>query len=168
MVLKQGWTGRFYEDFEVGDVYRHPYGRTVTETDNVWFTLLTMNTAQIHFNNHLSERTEFRKPLVNSAFTLALVAGLSVSDLSENAVANLGWGEIKLPNPVFVGDTLYAESEILGKRESKSRSHAGIVNVRTKGYNQDGKLVIEYTRTFMVYKRGHSPRNGIFPTPQPD
>ncbi|MFQ5761526.1 MAG: MaoC family dehydratase [Candidatus Bathyarchaeia archaeon] len=163
MTLKRGWEGRFYEDFEIGDVYRHPYGRTVTETDNVWFTLLTMNTAQLHFNRHYAEQTEFKKPLVNSTFTLALVAGMSVMDLSENAVANLGWGDIKLPNPVFAGDTLYAESEVLEKRESKSRPHAGIVTVKTRGLNQDGKIVIEYTRTVMVYKREHSPRKNLFP-----
>lgn len=165
MGIKPGWEGRFYEDFEVGDIYRHRLGRTISEVDNTWFTLLTMNTNSSHFNVEYAKRMEFGKLLVNSAFTLALVAGLSVSDLSENAVANLGWGEITLPHPVHVGDTLYAESEVLEKRESRSRPHAGIVKVKTRGLNQDGIVVIEYTRTFMVYKRDAAPARNLFPTP---
>jgi len=165
MGLKRAWEGRFYEDFEVGDVYRSRLGRTISEVDNTWFTLLTMNTNQSHFNAEYARRMEFGKLLVNSAFTLALVAGLSVTDLSENAVANLGWGEITLPHPVYVGDTLYAESEVLDKRESRSRPYAGIVSVRTRGLNQHGVVVIEYTRTFMVYKRADAPVRSLFPTP---
>jgi acyl dehydratase len=167
MAMKPGWEGRFYEDFEVGDVYRSRLGRTISEVDNTWFTLLTMNTNQSHFNAEYARRMEFGQLLVNSAFTLALVAGLSVTDLSENAVANLGWGEIKLPHPVYVGDTLYAESEVLDKRESRSRPHAGIVSVRTRGFNQHGVVVIEYTRTFMVYRRAHAPVRSLFPVRAP-
>jgi itaconyl-CoA hydratase len=156
--VKEGWRGRFYEDFEVGDVYRHPLGRTVTTTDNIWFTLLTQNTAPVHFDRHYAEQTEFGKPLVNSTFTLALVTGQSVTDISQNVMANLGWEEVRLPNPVFEGDTIYSESEVLEKRESKSRPNVGIVTVQTCGFNQDGTVVISFKRTLMVYKRGQAPR----------
>ncbi|MFQ5852571.1 MAG: MaoC family dehydratase [Candidatus Binatia bacterium] len=156
---KEGWKGRYYEDFEVGDVYRCPLGRTVTETDNIWFTLLTLNTNQIHFNEEYAKKTEFGRRLVDSTFTLALVTGMSVSDLTMNAVANLAWDEIRLPKPVFEGDTIYEESEVLSKRESKSRPYAGIVTVQTKGLNQENETVIQFKRTFMVYKQGHSPRD---------
>lgn len=158
------WQGRFYEDFAVGDVYRHPFGRTVTTTDNLWFSLLTQNTAPIHVDHHYSAQTEFGRPLVDSTFTVALVTGQSVMDISQNVIANLGWDEIRLPHPVFEGDTIYSESEVLTKRESRSRPHAGIVTVRTTGYNQDGTIVITFTRTVMVYKRGHSPASSR-PTP---
>jgi acyl dehydratase len=164
MNVKKGWNGRFYEDFEVGDIYPHPLGRTVTKNDNIWFTMLTQNTNPIHFDEVYAQNTEFGKPLVNSTFTLALVTGQSVSDLSQNVVANLGWDNIRLPNPVFEGDTIYSYSEVLEKRESKSRNNVGIVKVRTIGYNQNGKVVIEFERTFMVYKREGAPdsRNKIF------
>ena len=148
------WRGRFYEDFDVGDVYQSRLGRTITEADNIWFTCLTMNTNQIHFNDHLAERGLFGKPLVNSAFTLALVTGLTVPDTSENAAANLAWTDIKLPKPVFVGDTVWAESEITDLRESKSNPSVGIVSMRCRGVNQRREVVIEFRRTFMVYKRG--------------
>jgi acyl dehydratase len=157
-VVKPGWSGRVFEDFEVGDVYRHPLGRTVLEADNTWFTLLTMNTNPIHFDTAYAAETEFKRPLVNSAFTLALVLGQSVTDLSQNVMANLGWDEIRLTHPVFAGDTIYSQSEVLEKRESQSRPHAGIVSVRTTGFNQDGTVLIDYKRTFMVYKRGHVPQ----------
>ncbi len=147
--------GRYYEDFTVGDTYEHRPGRTITEADNIWFTLLTMNTHPLHFDNHYCSFTEFGKPLVNSAFTLSVVAGMSVSDTSQKAVANLGWGNISLPAPVFVGDTIYAESEVLGKRESKSRPTAGIVTVRTAGRKADGTLFMQFERSFLVPKRGH-------------
>ena len=152
-VAPKEWRGRFYEDLEIGDVYRSRLGRTISEADNVWFTCLTLNTNQIHFNVPYAERTQFGKPLVNSAFTLALVLGLTVPDTSENAAANLGWGEITLPNPVFVGDTLWAESEITATRESRSNPSVGIVSMRCRGINQRREVVIEFTRTFMVYKR---------------
>ena len=153
MTAPKEWRGRFYEDFDIGDVFRSRLGRTVLDVDNVWFTNLTMNTNQIHFNDEFARRTEFGKPLVDSTFTLALVMGLSVTDTSENAAANLGWGDIKLPKPVFAGDTLWAESEVLTVRESKSRPSVGIVSVRTRGVNQRREVVIEFTRTFMIYKR---------------
>ena len=147
--------GRDYEDFTIGDVYEHRPGRTVTEADNVWFTLLTMNQHPLHFDSVYAAKSQFGKPLVNSAFTLALVTGLSVSDVSQRAIANLGWTDIKLPAPVFVGDTVYAESEVLAKRESASRPHQGIVTVRTSGKNQEGTVVIVFERTILVPKRGH-------------
>lgn len=147
------WRGRFYEDFEIGDMYRSRMGRTVTQADNVWFTCLTMNTNQAHFNTHFAEATEFGRPLVNSCLTLAIVTGLSVPDTSENAQANLAWSDIELPTPVFEGDTLWAESEILDKRESRSRPNVGIISVRTRGVNQNGVTVMRYRRTYMVYKR---------------
>jgi itaconyl-CoA hydratase len=158
MTVKPGWTGRVFEDFIVGDVYEHPLGRTILEADNVWFSCLTMNTNPIHFDGEYAARTEFGKRLVNSCFTLSLVTGQSTMDLTMNAVANLGWDEVRLPHPVFEGDTIYARSEVLGARESKSRPKVGIVRVKTTGVNQDGTAVIEFARTFMVWKRGHVPR----------
>jgi acyl dehydratase len=158
MAVKKGWTGRVFEDFEVGDVYEHPLGRTILAADNTWFTLLTMNTNPIHFDANYTSKTEFGKPLVNSCLTLAIVTGQSVIDLSQNVMANLGWDEIRLPNPVFEGDTIYAKSEVLEKRESKSRPNVGIVGVKTTGLNQNGAVVIEFKRTFMVYKRDHVPK----------
>jgi itaconyl-CoA hydratase len=157
MGIKPGWTGRVFEDFETGDIYEHPLGRTVTQADNVWFTCVTMNTNPIHFDAEYASRTEFKRPLVNSCFTLALVTGQSVIDLTINAVANLGWDEVRLPNPLFEGDTVYAKSEVLETRESTSRPNVGIVKVRTTGLNQHGTPVIEFTRTFMIWKRGHTP-----------
>ena len=157
MAVKDGWRGRFFEDFEVGDVYRHPLGRTVTETDNVWFTLLTQNTAPVHFDRHYAAQTEFGRPLVDSTFTVALVTGQSVTDVSQNVMANLGWDEVRLPAPVFEGDTIYSQSEVLETRGSRSRPNVGIVTVRTTGFNQDGTVVITFRRTVMVYRRGHSP-----------
>jgi len=157
MPIKQGWTGRVFEDFDVGDVYEHPLGRTIHAADNAWFSLLTMNTNPVHFDAAFAARTEFGKPLVNSCLTLAIVTGQSVTDLSQNAIANLGWDQVRLPHPVFEGDTIYARSEVLETRESKSRPHAGIVRVKTTGLNQNGDTVLAFTRTFMVYKRGHVP-----------
>ena len=157
--------GRYFEDFEIGDVYRHPLGRTITSTDNTWFTLLTQNTAPIHFDHHYAAQTEFGQPLVNSTLTLALVTGQSVTDISQNVIANLAWDEVRLPNPVFEGDTVYSQSEVLEKRESRSRPTAGIVTIRTTGFKQDGSVVITFKRTVMVYRRGHAPR---IPTPGVD
>ncbi len=150
--------GRYFEDFQVGDVYEHPYGRTITESDNVWFSTLTLNNNPLHIDAAFAAQTEFGRPLVNSTFTLALVVGLSVEDISENAVANLGWDKVRLPHPVFVGDTVYAESAVRDKRESRSRPNAGIVTFHSRGYNQDGKIVIEFERSVLIYKRGASPR----------
>lgn len=148
--------GRHYEDFEVGHIYEHRPGRTLTETDNIWFTLLTMNTHPLHFDNAYAEKSEFKKPLVNSCLTLSIVVGMSVSDVSQKAIGNLGWNDIKLTAPVFVGDTLYAESHVLGKRESASRPTQGIVTVRTVGKKSDGTEVISFERTVLVPKRGHA------------
>ena len=159
------WRGRFLEDFEVGQVFRSRLGRTLTETDNVWFTCLTMNTNQLHFNAAHAERTRWGRPLVNSCLTLGLVTGLSVPDTSENAAANLAWTDISLPAPVYVGDTLFAESEILEVRESESNPHVGIVGMRTRGLNQRGETVIEFRRTFMVYRREAPEAGSVFPAP---
>ena len=153
--------GRYYEDFEVGAIYEHRPGRTINEADNSWFTLLTMNTHPLHFDTEYASHSEFGKPLVNSCLTLSIVAGMSVSDTSQKAIANLGWTDIKMPHPVFVGDTLYAESEVLEKRESNSRPTQGIVSVRTLGKNQDGAVVMCYDRSFLVPKRGHGVEDKI-------
>jgi len=154
--------GRFFEDFKVGDVYRHAMGRTLSETDNTWFTLLTCNTNEIHFNADFAAHTEFGRPLMNSCLTLSLVTGLSVEDISQHIVANLGWDKVTLPAPVFAGDTVYAESEVLEARASKSRPGQGIVRVHTKGFNQDGTVVIEFDRTVLVHSRETAP-----PRPHP-
>ena len=146
--------GRCFEDFAVGDVYEHWPGRTITEADNVWFTLLTMNTHPLHFDAAYAAGTEFGKPLVNSCLTLSMVVGMSVSDISQNAVANLGWTDIRLPAPVFVGDTLYARSEVIAVRPSKSRPGQGVVTVRTTGRKADGTEVISFERTVLVAGRG--------------
>lgn len=161
----EGWRGRFYEDLVVGDLYRFHLGRTVTEADNVWFTMLTLNTNQIHFNADYAARTEFGRPLINSGLTVALVLGMSVHDVSQNVLANLGWKEIELPHPVFAGDTLYVESVVLSKRLSRSRPEAGIVTVKTRGLNQDGRECISFTRTFLVYRREAGMKMQRFPEP---
>lgn len=164
MPMREGWRGRFYEDFAIGDIYRHPLGRTITATDDAWFTLLTQNTNPLHFDAHYAAQTEFGRPLVDSTFTLALVTGQSVTDVSQNALANLGWDNVRLTSPVFEGDTIYSQSEVLATRESKSRPNVGIVTVRTTGYNQRGEVVIAFKRTVMVYKRGHGPQIPALPT----
>ena len=148
--------GRYFEDFRVGDTYEHRPGRTISEADNTWFTLLTMNQHPIHFDAEYAKKSEFKKPLVVSTLTVSILVGMSVSDVSQKAIANLGWKEIKLPKPVFVGDTLYAESTVLGKRESASRPTAGLVTVKTIGKNQDGKVVCTFLRTVLIAKQGHS------------
>lgn len=149
--------GRTFEEFTVGDVYEHRPGRTITENDNVWFTLLTMNTHPSHFDHVYAARTEFKRPLVNSPLTVAILVGMSVSDVSQKAVANLGWKEIRMTAPVFAGDTLYAETEVIEKRESKSRPEQGLVTVKTTGRNQDGVVVCDFLRTMLVWKTGFGP-----------
>lgn len=146
--------GRYYEDFQVGHIYEHRPGRTITDTDNVHFTLLTMNTHPAHFDYEFAKKTEFKKPLVCSPLTVALMVGMSVSDTSQKAVANLGWDKIRLTHPLFPGDTLYAESEVLGKKESASRPEQGIVTIKTIGKNQDDKVVCTFERTMLIWKRG--------------
>jgi len=163
MVVKNGWQGRYFEDFEPGDVYQHPLGRTISEADNTWFTLLTMNTNQAHFNDVYARKSEFGKPLVVSTLTVAIAVGQSVTDLTQNAFANLGWEDIKMAHPVFAGDTLWSESIVLSKRESSSRPKAGIVTVHTRTLNQDGKEVCSFERTFYVYRNGAEELDDIFP-----
>ena len=153
----RGWEGRFLEDFRVGDVYRHAHGRTITQTDNTWFSLLTNNPHDVHSNADYASKTEFGKPLVVSTLTLAIVTGLSVPDVSQNAVANLGWENVRLTAPVFAGDTIYAESEVLEVRPSRSRPTQGIVRVRTRGFNQDGVTILEFERAVLVYTRAGRP-----------
>ncbi|MFQ6024574.1 MAG: MaoC family dehydratase [Acidiferrobacterales bacterium] len=148
--------GRYFEDFKVGDIYEHRPGRTISEADNTWFTLLTMNTNPLHFDAAYAAKSEFGRPLINSALTLAMVAGMSVSDLSQKAIANLGWDKIRLTAPVYAGDTIYAESEVLTTRESESRPNQGIVTVKTTGKKADGNVFMTYERTFLVPKRGHA------------
>jgi acyl dehydratase len=159
--------GRYFEDFVTGDVYRHAAGRTVTTTDNMWFSLLTQNTARTHIDHHYAAQTEFGAPLVNSCFTLSLVTGQSVLDVSLNVFANLGWDEVRLPNPVYEGDTIYSGSEVLAVRESQSRPEVGVVTVRTTGYNQRGVTVCTFTRTLLVYKRDSAPQPPRPPIPGP-
>lgn len=146
--------GRYFEDFTAGDIYEHRPGRTITETENTWFTLLTMNTHPMHFDAEYAKHSEFGRCIICSPFTVALMVGMSVTDVSQKAIANLGWSEIKLTFPLFAGDTLVAESEVIGKRESQSRPNAGIVTVKTRGFNQDEKLVCEFERTMLIAKRG--------------
>lgn len=165
MAVVKGWVGRYFEDFQIGDIYRSRLGRTITEADNIWFTLVTNNSNQIHFNSEYAKRTEWRKPLVNSALTLSIVAGLGVVDVSENGFA-LGWDGITLPHPLFAGDTLYCQQEVIEVRESKSRPQMGIVKVRTLGIQQEGRVVIDYARNIMVWKRAHAPNVNFFPEPQ--
>jgi itaconyl-CoA hydratase len=150
-------SGLYYEDFQPGDTFQHRPGRTVLDTDNVWFTLLTLNGQQVHFDAAYAANTEWKKLLVDSTFTLALLTGMSVRTVSAKVVANLGWDKVKASHPVFAGDTLYAESTILHKRESKSRPTQGIVTVSTRGINQNGDEVMSFERTMLVYRRGHSP-----------
>ena len=148
--------GRCFEDFEVGAVYEHRPGRTISEADNTWFTLLTMNQHPLHIDAAYAANSEFGRPVVNSALTLAIVTGMSVSDISQKAIANLGWDKIRLTAPVFAGDTVYAESEVLSMRESKSRPNQGVVTVRTTGRKADGTVFMTFERTVLVPKRGHS------------
>jgi acyl dehydratase len=156
--------GMFYEDFEVGRIYAHRMGRTMIEADNAWLTLIALGINQVHFNDYYSAQTPFKKPIIASPFTLAVVTGLSAAEFGQNTMANLGWNEVKLPHPVFVGDTIYARSKVTGKRESASRPYAGIVNLVTEGFNQDGTIVMTFSRNLMAYKRGHAP-SAHMPTP---
>lgn len=149
--------GRYYEDFVVGHIYEHRPGRTITEADNTWFTLLTMNTHPVHFDFEFAAKTEFKKPLVCSTLTVAIMTGQSVSDVSQKALANLGWKDIRLTKPVFAGDTLYSETEVLEKRESAKRPEQGIVTIRTIGKNQNGDVVCTFDRVMLIWKRGFGP-----------
>lgn len=157
--------GRCFDDFVPGAILRHELGRTISAADNTWFTLLTVNSNPVHFDAHYASQTEFGKPLVNSTLTLAVVTGISVSDISHHAI-NLGWDEVRLPHPLFEGDTLYAETEVLSARPSKSRPNMGVVEVKTTGFNQNGVVVIEYRRSILIYKRGHEPQPAKRATPE--
>ena len=148
--------GRALEDFTVGDVYEHRPGRTITEADNIQFSLLTMNSHPLHCDHAFAAKSEFGRPLVNSALTLAIVVGMTVNDVSAKSVANLGWREIKLTAPVFPGDTVYARSEVLSVREPKSRPTQGIVTTRTEGYKADGTVFMTFERASLIPKRGHT------------
>ncbi len=163
MAKVAGWQGRFFDDFTIGDLYQHPLGRTLTETDNTWFSLLTMNTNQMHFNTQYAEKSEFGRPIVVSTLTVAIAVGQSVTDLTQNAFANLGWTDIKMTHPVFAGDTLWSESIVTAKRESASRPGAGIVTVKTRTINQNGTEVCSFFRTFYVHRRGADAVTDIFP-----
>ena len=148
--------GRYFEDFAVGEIYEHRPGRTISEADNTWFTLLTMNQHPLHFDFAYAAKSEFGRPLVNSCLTLSIVVGMSVSDISQKAIGNLGWDDIRLVAPVFIGDTIYAESEVLAKRESAKRPTQGVVTVRTTGRKADGTVFMTFERTVLVPKRGHA------------
>ncbi len=156
--------GMFFEDFEVDRIYAHRLGRTMIDADNTWFSLLTLGINQIHFNDDYSSRTPFGKPIIASPFTLAVVTGISATEFGQNTVANLGWMDVELPKPVFAGDTIYARSKVLSKRESASRPYAGIVEVQSEGFNQDGVIVLTFRRKLMVYRQGHAP-SAQLPTP---
>jgi len=166
--LASGWQGRFFEDFAVGDVYKHPYGRTVTKTDNVWFTNLTMNVNPMHFNEAYAAATEFGERLVDGTFVIALAVGMSVVDVSANATANLGYDDVRHHAPVYHGDTIFAESEVVDKRESDSRDPVGIVTTELRAYNQDGELVLSLERTPMVLKRAAAEPSAAAPTGWPE
>ncbi len=155
MTVHEPYIGRYYEEFHTGDIFKHWPGRTISEADNTWFTLLTMNKHPVHFDHNFAKKQMFEKPLVNSTLTLSIVVGMSVAETSQNAISNLGWENIKIPGPVFHGDTIYAESEIIDKRESKSRPDAGIVSFETRAYNQDNNLIMSFIRTILVKRLGY-------------
>src|ERR1044072_9356647 len=146
--------GRYFEDFAVGEIYEHRPGRTISEADNTWFTLLTMNQHPLHFDFEYAAKSEFGKPLVNSCLRLSIVTGMSVSDISQKAIGNLGWNDVKLLSPVYVGDTIYAESEVLSMREAQKRPTQAIVSVRTTGKKADGTVFMTFERTILAPKRG--------------
>ncbi len=166
--LVAGWQGRYFEDFEPGDVYKHPYGRTVTETDNVWLTNVTMNVNPIHFNEAYAAETEFGERLVDGLFVISLAVGMSVVDVSANATANLGYDDVRHHAPVFHGDTIFAESEVLSARESDSRDHVGIVTTRLRAFNQEDTKVLSLERTGMVLKRSHAEPSAAKPVGWPE
>jgi itaconyl-CoA hydratase len=150
----------YYEDFVVGDTFEHRPGRTITDTDNIWMTLLTMNTQPVHFDANYAAATEWKKLLVDSTLTISMLTGMSVRTVSAKVVANLGWDKVRATAPVFAGDTLYATSTVLSKRLSKSRPTQGIVTVQTAGTNQDGVVVMTFERTMLIYTREGSPAEG--------
>ena len=166
--LVSGWQGRYYEDFTIGDIYKHPYGRTITETDDVWLTNVTMNLNPMHFNEAYAAGTEFGERLVNGLLVMATAVGMSVIGISQNATANLGYDEVRHHGPMFHGDTLFAESEVLEKRESDSRDHVGIVTTELRAFNQNDDLVLSLKRTPMVLKRKYAEPTAEQPPGWPD
>ena len=158
------WRDRFYEDFSVGDVCKHRNARTVTTYDNMMFTLVTQNPAPLHLNHEYAKASGHERMPFNSTFTLALVTGQSVADLTPNVMTNLGWSEVRLPAPAYEGDTIYSESQVISLRESSKHSQAGIMALKTTGYTQEGVVVIEFIRTVMIYKAGCVP---VLPRPEP-
>ena len=168
MTVHQPNLGRFVEDFVVGDVYQHPIGRTISEADSTWFTLLTNNTNQNHFNIDYAEQNPITngRIIVNSGLTVAIVLGQSVIDMSQHAVANLGWTDIKLSAPVYVGDTIYSESLVLDIRDSASRPDFGILTMKTRGLNQDGVEIISWIRSVMIPRRSSGIGQNYFPQAQ--
>ncbi|EHK76503.1 MaoC-like dehydratase [Sinorhizobium meliloti CCNWSX0020] len=151
------WRDRFFEDFSVGDVCQHRNARTVTSYDNMLFTLLSQNPAPLHLNHHFAAAAGHERVPLNSTFTLALVTGQSVGDLTPNVMTNLGWSDVRLPAPAYEGDTIYSQSEVTGLRDSSRRPEIGIMSLKTIGHTQEGKIVIEFIRTVMIYKRGRAP-----------
>lgn len=146
--------GKYFDELEVGQVIEHRLGRTITEMDNVLFSALTMNPQPLHLNEDFASRTEFGRRIVNGIFTLGLAVGLTVADLTEGTlVANLGYDNVRHPHPMFHGDTLYVTTEVIDKRESRSRPGQGIVRFRHIGRNQHGTVVIEFERTALMVKR---------------
>lgn len=166
--LVAGWQGRFYEDFEVGHIYKHPYGRTVAETDNMWLTNITMNLNPMHFNEAYAGETEFGERLVNGLVVIAMSVGMSVIDVSMNATANLGYDQVRHHSPVFHGNTLFVESEVIDKRESDSRDNVGIVTTELRTFNQNDELVLSLQRTPMVLKRSHAEPSSARPPGWPE
>lgn len=165
MTVHPATIGRYFEDYVIGDVYQHPFGRTISETDNTWLTNLSLNTNQNHFNAHFAKQNPITdgEVIVNSGLTVSLVLGLSVIDMSQNGVANLAFTDIALSHPVYVGDTLYAESICTGLHDSKSRPYAGVVSMHTRGLNQDGDVVASWNRSVMVAKRSSGIGQNYFP-----
>lgn len=146
--------GKYYEDLEVGEVIQHEIGRTLTETDNILFSSLTMNTQPLHLNEDFAAKTEFGRRLVNGIFTMGVVVGITVPDITAGTiVANLGYENVRHPQPMFHGDTLYVETEITAKRESNSRPECGLITMKHTGRNQHGEICIELTRTALFLKR---------------
>lgn len=145
--------GRFLEDFHVGQTFLHWPGRTITESDNINFSLMTMNRHPLHCDANYAAKSEFGRPLVNSGLTIAIITGMTVDDISLNAIANLGWSEIRLTAPVFPGDTVYARSEVLAIRPSKSRPNQGIVTTRTEGFKPDGTIFMTFERNSLIPTR---------------
>lgn len=169
--IVEGWQGRYYEDFEVGEIYKHPYGRTVTPTDNVWLTNIAMAPNAIHFNQVYASENELDvedsredSRIVNGIFVIMLSVGMSVMDVSQNAAANLGYDDVRHHAPVYHGDTIFAESEVLSKRESDSRPNVGLVTTELRAYNQNDDLVLSLERTPMVYKREYAQPDAATPT----